>query len=208
MDWIQKFQWGTPWHEMRVEELVTRGFVAEAVHLKEITVSCEADRDAGAYIVGLDCLLDVERPEDRRPIAIDFTDGSLEYLEVSCAVARTVDRLPVDGQRPVVVLSLRPGSNWQGARIFFKMRWFAQSGADDASALRFLILPDFIPPILGSDRLDNAPQGAPTVHQPRLTIAEPLPPSIAVAALRGKSTISLETERPLQLALFDRERTE
>jgi hypothetical protein len=208
MDWIQKFQWGSPWRDMRVGELVARGFVAEAVHLKDITVSCEADRDPSAYIVQLDCILDVERPEDRRPIAIDFTDWPLEYLSISCAVAESVDRLPVDGERPVVVLSLRPASNWQGARVLFTMRWFALSSESEASALRFLILPDFLPPILGSDQLDNAPQGVPTVRQPRLTIAEQLPPSIMVAALRGKSMFSLETERPVQLALFDREETE
>jgi hypothetical protein len=208
MDWIQKFQWGSPWRDVRVEELVTRGFVAELVHLKEITVRCEADRDPAAYIVRLDCVLNIERLEDRRPIAIDFTDSPLEYLDATCDVADGVDRLPVDTDKPVVVLRLRPEANWQGSRLRLTMRWYGNPHTSNPSALRLLILPDFMPPLLGSDRIDRAPQGAAVVRQPRLTIAEPLASSIMVAALTGKSIFSLESERPVQLALFDREDTE
>src|SRR5579859_6544811 len=189
MDWIQKFQWGSPWRDMRVEELVTRGLVAEQVHFREITVSCEADGEARAFIVRLVCVLDVERPEDRRPIAIDFTDWPLEYLDASGDVIEGVDRLPTDAQKPVVVLRLRPAANWQGARLQLTMRWFEHSDTRESAALRFLILPDFTPPILGGDRLDRAPQGMPVVRQPRLTIGEPLPRSIQSVALEGTSIL-------------------
>jgi hypothetical protein len=208
MDWIQKFQWGSPWRDVRVEDLVTRGLVAEMAHLKEIAVRCEADRDSDACIVRLDCVLNVERPEDRRPIAFDFTSWPLEYLDATCDVADGVDRLPVDSDKPVVVLRLRPGANWQESRLRLTMRWYSKPYTKNPSALRFLILPDFIPPLLGSDRIDRAPQGVAVVRQPRLTIADHLPSSITVAALRAKSIFSLESERPLQLALFDREDTE
>jgi len=97
-------------------DLLARGLIAEHVRIRTAAVTCE--RDGDAYVLGVSCVLDTERPEDRRPLAIDFAGSLLEYVSATCDAADAIHELPVDPLgHPIVVLTLGEGRGWQDSRL-------------------------------------------------------------------------------------------
>jgi hypothetical protein len=76
-----------------LKSLVPRGLVAEHVRIATATVGCAVE--SGGYLFNVMCVLDTERPEDRRPLALDLTSSLFEWLGLVCDVTETVEFIPI-----------------------------------------------------------------------------------------------------------------
>jgi hypothetical protein len=97
-------------------------------------------------------------------VVIDCTASPLELIDVSCAACQPPERI-IDraNDRPLVLLTLGQGQQWNDAELRITMRWPA-AGASEA--LPVLVAPELLPrlmrPPLAPDRSDGILQ--PRIH--------------------------------------------
>src|SRR5581483_4444173 len=154
-----------------LKSLVPRGLVAEHVRIASATVTCAVDGEG--YLFNVLCTLDAERPEDRRPLALDLTSSWFEWLATASDVTETVEPIPIAPLgRSLVIFTLRSGLTWRNAHLGLAFRWYPVPTPSRPTALPYLIIPDFLPPFLGGVEPLKAPLGTPVVPQPILQLTE------------------------------------